>query len=454
MSPEPLKKTKNNKKSRDEPQSAIDMYEDENIENQAIHVTRDRVSSAFDGLMEEFKQGMKLDAIRHAKALRKPMTPMSQNLSNDSTSSIDSSFSSPSLLQSKIVSPKSRHRLNKSDENSQQVSQSPGIEEPEQLNLLSLAKIEKDIMKLKNKIVNQGRSSDSSAPIKEAVHEENLDDIANHTTQGSSNANFLYTFRRDASTERLHRPAKQNVPYIAKTQALTPIKPSQASARPPKTPLPVPFLQMQNRAISKYEGASLEQSSSESCQHSDVALEAEESQPSTITKSPIRDNVLVSDMKVFLKSLLEKIFESFSRGPGQYLPIKILERNVLNSNELRERQHLMVWDNDGNSMSFVSLLQEVFRRCQLDEISIHDFIHVFSGSIQDIRYDDLQTKDSNATSIIANKVVLDISTENTCLVHEMAIRTHCIMIALEVNPVLKMKARVIQSTWWCVLKLP
>ena len=65
----------------------------------------------------------------------------------------------------------------------------------------------------------------------------------------------------------------------------------------------------------------------------------------------------------------------------------------------------MVWDNDGNSMSFVSLLQEVFRRCQLDEISIHDFIHVFSGSIQDIRYDDLQTKDSNATSSIANKVV-------------------------------------------------
>ena len=198
---------------------------------------------------------------------------------------------------------------------------------------------------------------------------------------------------------------------------MTPIKPSQASARPPKTPLPVPFLQRQNRAISKYEGASLEQSSSESCQHSDVALEAEESQPSTITKSPIRDNVLVSDMKVFLKSLLEKIFESFSRGPGQYLPIKILERNVLNSNELRERQHLMVWDNDGNSMSFVSLLQEVFRRCQLDEISIHDFIHVFSGSIQDIRYDDLQTKDSNATSSIANKVVLDSSTENTCLVH-------------------------------------
>ena len=78
----------------------------------------------------------------------------------------------------------------------------------------------------------------------------------------------------------------------------------------------MPFLQRQNRAISKYEGASLEQSSSESCQHSDVALEAEESQPSTITKSPIRDNVLVSDMKVFLKTLLEKISKVFRAVQG------------------------------------------------------------------------------------------------------------------------------------------
>ena len=267
--------------------------------------------------------------------------------------------------------------------------------------------------------------------------------MTNHTMQGSSNGNFLYTFRR-VSTERLHRPAKQNVPYVAKTQALTPIKPSQASARPPK-PITSAIFEMQNRAISKYEGSSVEQSSTDSGQHSDVALETQESQHSTITKSPIRDNVLVSDMKVFLKSLLEKIFESFSRGPGQFLPIKILERNVLNSNELKERQHLMVWDNDGNSISFVSLLREVFRRCQLDEISIHDFIHVFSGSIQDMRYDDLQTRESNTTSNKTNKVVPDSSTEDTLKsMHNDS---------PGVNPVLKMKARVIQSIWWCVLKL-
>ena len=320
-----------------------------------------KLENTLNSLFEEFKEGMKLDGVRHAHMMVDvDQLPLHQARaaalrprlnSSSSSCSIDSLVSSPSPKLEPHTKKNENHILEDTINRNEQthlnaaVSNTTGMYQPHQ-NTRNLYSTSTALTRLTSLYSAQENQKPQNMPysLLQQHGENHHPSIQQQLQQGRG------------------LPSEQYQPIVA-SRALTPLNRSRARVQPAKTPKPMPQLQ---KRIVKNKAVCFDLPRQDSQANND-------SSPPQEVDCIEHPDMMLADFIVVLKNALNKVYSSFSRERGERLPLKTVERKLLGSAMYKTYSTYMIWDHADAVLASV-ILGRMFQASINTEVSIDELI--------------------------------------------------------------------------------
>jgi hypothetical protein len=316
------------------------------------------LESKLSSLLDEFKQGMKLDGITHTQQIENTMVPLHNGLDGSVASSLDSSLSisSPDIEHFRIENlPSSPNPLPNDEVLLEKVEGAPETEP-------SVPPSAPADTTKQTRI-----TTTSSQALSMLTKEFGTKDANNRPGKKSFCAVNAEQFKPNKAPHARGLPSEQHVPGVV-SKTLTPMNRSRARVKPPKTPKPMPMLQkriheMRNQLLLENKGNPKALVASSSSLESEGHIDR------------VVGDILVEDFISQFNVCLETMYKSFSREKGECLPLKTVERKLSDSRFFEMYCDFLLW-HESDAVKVSELFEHIFTSIASVPVSCNDIVRL------------------------------------------------------------------------------